>query len=343
MSNPIDPTAIAPGQEVTIDLFRPEDAPGVAALFRIVYGEGYPIRTFIDPEELIRENEARRTISVVARTPQGEIVGHNALFNSAPFAGTYESGAGAVLPSYRAVAHIFTRMVVRGVELADEFGLAAIFGEPVCNHVYSQKMCASQGWISRALEVDLMPAQAYVQEKSAAGRVAALLYFAKARPRAQTVFAPPVYLEVMDFFYQDLGDSREVHPAEGRLDPGTKTRLETQVFNFAKVARVAVFEVGADWAEKLDRLEADLQAKGMAVTQFWLKSTSPAIGPAVDELRRRGYFLGGVLPRWFDDDGLLMQRLDHAPHWDGIQVLAERDRQMVSIVRTDWERTSPRP
>ena len=66
-------------QEIEIDFFRTEDAPGIAQLFRQVYGEGYPIRTYYLPDRLIEENAAGRIISCVARTPAGEVVGHNAL------------------------------------------------------------------------------------------------------------------------------------------------------------------------------------------------------------------------------------------------------------------------
>ena len=76
---------IEPGQLWEVDLFRPEDAKGVTQLFLSVYGKGYPIRTYIDPKALMEENAAGRIISSVARTPRGDIVGHNALFQSAPF------------------------------------------------------------------------------------------------------------------------------------------------------------------------------------------------------------------------------------------------------------------
>jgi hypothetical protein len=57
----------------------------------------------------------------------------------------------------------------------------------------------------------------------------------------------------------------------------------------------------------------------------------------VESLRERGYFLGGPLPRWFDDDGLLMQRLLQPPHWDTINLAFDDDRELVRLVREDWE------
>ena len=101
---------IEPGQTWEVDLFRPEDAEGVARLFSSPGVQGrLPVKTFVEPELLIAENQALRTISIVARTPKGDIVGHNAIFNSAPFHGLYESGAGVVHPEYRGGAGISRR------------------------------------------------------------------------------------------------------------------------------------------------------------------------------------------------------------------------------------------
>ena len=78
-------TEIQAGQDWRVSRFIPEDAPGVVSLFRSVYGDGYPVQTYMDPLLLIEENAANRTISSVAKTASGAVVGHTALFNSAPF------------------------------------------------------------------------------------------------------------------------------------------------------------------------------------------------------------------------------------------------------------------
>ncbi len=69
MTDAAAPVDIAPGQTWEIDLLRPEDATGVVRLFRTVYGDGYPVQAFVDPQELIRANAEKRIISSVARTP----------------------------------------------------------------------------------------------------------------------------------------------------------------------------------------------------------------------------------------------------------------------------------
>jgi len=158
-------------EQIEVDLLRAEDAPQVAALFRKVYGDGYPVRDYYEPETLIAANREGRIISSVAHTAEGRVVGHNALFSHSPHPKTYESGAGLVDPEHRA-GNLFTRLCAHGVAVGGpRFGVQSVWGEPVCNHVYSQRMCRSLGWITMALEVDLMPAAAYAKEKSAVGRV----------------------------------------------------------------------------------------------------------------------------------------------------------------------------
>ena len=332
-------TDIQTGQKWEVRRFQPEDAEGVVHLFHSVYGRSYPVRTYMEPQVLIAENAANRTISSVAATTNGEIVGHNALFNSAPHPGIYESGAGVVHAAYRGGKGIFTRMVAHGLELAATLsGVDAVFGEPVCNHPFSQKLTAKLEFISRALEVDLMPAAAYVKEESASGRVAAFLDFRTYTKMPHTVYVPKVYKEELAFFYADLDDDRDLLIVDDGLDGENTTDIRAQVFAFAAVARVAVHTVGSDFEVRLAALEKDLQKKRVLVIQVWLNLASPWVGGAVEVLRRNGYFLGGALPRWFNTDGLLMQKIRKVPDWKGILTFNDRRKQILELVRNDWER-----
>ncbi len=332
---------IEPGQTYEMDLFRPEDAEGVSQLFETVYGEGYPIRTFIEPELLIKENAAGRTLSSVARTPKGDIVGHMALIHSSPYDRICELGAGLVHPSYRGGKGVFTGLGVYGQEVtARKFNIELIFGEPVCNHIFSQKATANVGWITHAIEVDLMPAEAYDKEKSASGRVAALLDFKTLISKPHTVYLPTVYEGGMRFIYSGLDDDRDIVLSQGDLPSRVKTEIKAQVFGFAQVARLAVHDAGADFEKAFDEQERVVREKGVMVIEVWLKLSWPWVGQAVDVLRKRGYFLGGVLPRWFDADGMLMQKIIGRPNWEGIQLYFDRAQKILEIVKAEWEKTT---
>jgi len=331
---------VEPGQSYTFDLFRPEDAEGVVHLFKTIYGEGYPIRTFIDAQTLIEENAAGRTISSVARTPKGDIVGHNAIFCSAPSKKVYESGAGLVHPNYSGGAGIFTKLGVHGVNtVAPQFGIEAVFGEPVCNHIYAQKAMAGQGWITHALEVDLMPGSAYDKDKSVSGRVSTLTIFKTLVSKPHLVYLPRVYEDPFRYLYTELDDVRELRLADSQPLPETASDLLVTYFDFAQVARIAVHRVGPEFISLLREEEEKLKARQVMVIQVWLNLSWPWIEAAVSELRAVGYFFGGLLPRWYDQDGMLMQKVFAPPHWEGIQLYYERAKRLLEWVRQDWERT----
>ncbi|MGM0539351.1 MAG: hypothetical protein ACQERT_09100 [Thermodesulfobacteriota bacterium] len=328
---------IQPGQSWEIDSFRPEDSEGVCSLFRSVYGEDYPIKTYVRPEELIRENEAGRVISSVARTENGNIVGHNALFHSAPSMQVFESGSGVVHRAYRQ-GNIFVHLVAHGQRLAkEEIQAAAIWGEPVLNHDFSQKMCRSQGWHSFALEVDLMPAAAYTKERSATGRVSTLMDFLVLNPRPHSVLLPAAYKDYLQTLYSHLPAERDQVPADPDFNPEGKTHLSSQIFSFAQVVRTAVHRVGTEFQELLGRKEKEAQDQGAEVFQIWLKLTDPGVGRTVDFLRTQGYFFGGLLPRWFDDDGLLVQKTLSRPRWEDMHITFDQGRMLADMVREDRE------
>ena len=78
------PDTVRPGLNYVAEAFRPEDAPGVAALFYRVYGGNYPLDLYYDPEAIRQAVNRGALRPVVARLPGGEIVGFTALYASSP-------------------------------------------------------------------------------------------------------------------------------------------------------------------------------------------------------------------------------------------------------------------
>jgi hypothetical protein len=331
---------ITPGQTWEIDLLRPEDAIGVVRLFRTVYGEGYPVQAFVDPEELIQANAKKRIISSVARTPSGDIVGHNAMFCSAPYHRIYEAGAGLVHPLYRS-GGIVGKAVQHGRDLAaDTFGLDALFGESVCNHTHMQKVVLGLGGITCAIEVDLMPAEAYTQEKSALGRVSTLMDYICLKKTEKQVFIPDECRDFFQMIYSEYPEIRHLKPSADNVPSHLKTELSTSFYEFAGVARITILAAGQDLVEALNLAENSVLTQGATVIQIWANLSWPWIGQIVHLLHEKGYFAGGVLPRWFDDDGLLMQKLCQPPNWENIRLHADRAKQILEFVREDYRQFS---
>jgi len=323
-----------------VDEFHPEDAEGIVSLFRAVYGEGYPIRLFYDPEAIIAANRDGSYLSIVVRSPSGKVVGVNHLVRTAPFEGVYEHAAGLVLKEYRGTGamketqtYLYSEFTPRNPQIEE------LFGEPVCNHTILQKGVLRFGFIETGIEIALMPAEAYTTEKSAMGRVATLDVFRSYVPKPHRIFVPVVYEELLKRIYARLDDQRDIVAADGILPENVPTQANISIFDFARVARIAVAQAGGDFAALLSRLEDEARAKNAVVFQVWLNLTEPWVGKAVEILRNRGYFFGGAFPRWFDGDGLLMQKLECSPDFENIVIYSQEAKQLLNIIQKDWERT----
>ena len=320
--------------------FRPEDAEGIVGLFHDVYGKHYPIRLFYDPGALIAANENGEYYSIVARTATGGIIGVEHLFRSAPFPSVYEAGVGLVRKEYRN-AGVNNRMMEY---LYNEFvpkndRIEEVFGEAVCNHVFTQKAITRFGHVEMAMEIALMPAAAYAREKSAAGRVATLNGFRCYRPKPHRIHIPAVYERQLRRLYSRLDDMREIKISEGNAPAGQVSHIVMERFDFARVARLAVHEIGEDFRNAVTDMEMRAVSGNAVVLQAWFDMTIPWIGSAVDTLREKGYFFGGALPRWFGGDGLLMQKLLCPPDFDGIVLESAAAHELLNMIRLDWERT----
>lgn len=329
---------VSPGQSFTIDTFRPEDARGVVNLFSTIYGEGYPIKLVYDPQALVAAFNESENIPAVARTGKGDIVGCVSLYRSAPNPDLYEMGLGLVLPSYR--CHGIGEGIIRYLceVMAPRFHMQAIFGEAVCNHTHTQKSSVSIGAVETALEVDLMPSEAFVKEGSVSGRVSTINGFKIFRERPQTIYLPGVYEGELRAIYSRVVDPRTFIVSSEGLPAGIKTDITSRVFHFANVVRISVSTAGGDFERVLRESEEEALLQRVIVFQAWLKLTEPWVGAAVDILRSSGYFFGGLLPRWFDDDGILMQKITGRPNWEGINLYSDQAREILRFIRTDWER-----
>jgi hypothetical protein len=322
-----------------IGLLRPEDADGVSQLFRSVHGEDYPIKIFYDPPKLIKANQEGDYYSILARSAEGEIIGIHNLFRSAPSRAVYEWGVGLVLKEWRSigVSGAIERFMIDTV--IPQLGMHTVFGEPVTIHVQMQKHSEYYGFQPTTLEVGLMPGETYSGEGVISNRVSTLSSFRVYRNIPQKIFLPATYDEAIRFMYGDFSLDRTFSESTEPIPPGAASEAKMDVFDFAKVARITFFEAGSDFAERISDLEAEAVEKGSVVIQVWLKLTSPWVGAAIDILRAGGFFLGGVLPQWFDDDGLLLQKLLFMPDFESIQLYSDRALRIRELVKADWQRS----
>lgn len=320
-----------------IDRFRPEYAEGIVRLVHSVYGPNYPIALFYDANALIEANREGRYLSFVARTESGDIVGVNHLFPSTPNPTLLECGVGMVHRNYRG-SGINTQILhdIYEVFVPEQPHIETVFGEAVCNHVFQQRLIHRFAFIETAIEVALMPAAAYSKEESASGRVATLASFRSYRKKPHQIFLPEPYTDILRTITDRMDDARETAPA-GRSIPVTgSTIIDLKMFDFAQVARIAVRSIGPNFEKDFDAVEREALERNAVVLQTWMNLGIPWVGNAVETLRDRGYIFGGLLPRWFDTDGLLMQKLLCNPHFEGIQLFSEFSKELLAYIREDY-------
>ena len=334
----LDPQTVPEGEEYAAAYFEASDGPGVARLFYAVYGDGYPIDTYYIPERLAEENRLGNIRSVVARTTSGSVVSHVALYRSSPpNRNLYELGVGLTLPCYRSSMAFFraTQLITK---LVGTDGIDGFYGEAVCNHIITQKLSRHAQSLETALEPALMPARAYEREQSAAGRVGCLVYSRVDRDCRRPLYLPAPYRDQLEFILDGLNLDRGITVSDAGI-PGGAGEIEVQRFDFAGVARCTVKVPGAGVASRLAELERELRAQSYAVIQFFVDLGKPWSGGVVEQLRGQGFSLGGLLPIWFGDDALLMQKHFVDPDFDGMKIHSDRGRSLLELVRRDWEAT----
>ncbi|MDD3363757.1 MAG: hypothetical protein PHZ03_02120 [Syntrophomonas sp.] len=319
-----------------IRMMKPEDAPGVVELYKSVYGDEYPVKAVYDAKDIIRQQENGDVIRIICRSSEGRVIGHVATFRSClSNPALYEEGQGIVLPQFRNQGIIRRCMIYLNMEIYPQM-MEQLWGEAVCNHVFVQKAEAQLGWYDTGLEVDLMPAASYIKEQSSEGRVSALLMFKSFKIRAQTVYLPEIYEDSLRYLYSVYDFGHTFLPARASL-PNTPTSGLSQIFQGAGVARFTITELGSDFEKYFLQQEREALDKDTCILQVYLNLASPANAAAIEILRRHQYYLGGILPRWFDTDGLLMQKTINPPGFAHIKLHSEGAVRIQAIIEADYK------
>ena len=306
--------------------FAPEDGEGVAALFYTAYGDAYPLDMYYIPDAIRQACREGRLHPVVARLEGGQVVGFSALYaSSPPFPGLIEYGLGIVHPAYRGTFVLFHMSKAIMEKLDGLPGVEAVFGEAVCDTVITQHSSALFGFTETAIELDLLP-----EKQAGQGRTACLVMFRNGTDRRRRLYHPVEYAEAIGWIVSRAGLDRELVALDAATPLADATRLRTEVFAQAAVMRVHVFAIGPDGPEALEKAAAQGRAAGCLCLQYFLNTAEPSAMAIVPYLRQAGYGLGGLIPRWFDDDALLMQQFLGPTAPDTIQLFSDDARTLLA-------------
>lgn len=314
--------------EITVSLFQREDAPGVVRCYREIYGDGFPMRYVYDREEIIKRYDGLNHRAAVARTRDGEVVGIAGLFRSAPNPGLYEAGQLMIRKQHRKrdVSLLFSNAVFE--EFPRQIPVKAIFLEAFCNYDASQGFAELHGLKPTGLEVEWMPAR--LQGIELKRNISLLLEFRIYEDTPHTIHVHPEYAGFITERAEALKIARS--PETSILPGKGETIARREIMADIGIAVLTVDSPGRYWTEALAAFEAE--AGGCAM-QVKLNIGRPDAPWAVEQLCRRGFILGGYLPLWFGQDGMMFQKLRQVPDFAAHKLYSEAGKSVAARVEED--------
>ncbi|MDT8903614.1 hypothetical protein [Anaeroselena agilis] len=312
----------------------PDNVALVGEVFRAVYGEGYVDPVVYRPESLLKKIAQGQLAGLLALDPAGRPAGYVALGSTAPNHSLWEEKGLIVVPGYSKTD--------AGTALACHFGDRAVwpagvdgvFASAVCHHYFSQVICAKAGWVVSAVQLDLFDAAILSDRPEDVDRISCSLFFSPMPPAAVPCYWPAAYFDVMAALAEERNDPPGAISA-AQLPVTVTTDLEVIPLPTSDSMKVNVFRVGGDWAAAVERLVAEARRRRALSVQLFIDTACPSIGEAVRVLRARGFFFGGLAPRWFGSDGLLMQQVFANTRYDLIRLYPDTAAKLLAFIRAD--------
>lgn len=319
-----------------IRLMRDSEAQSVVDLYRAVYGDHFPIKEMYDPKFIVRQQEEGLMYRVVAVDDSDKVLAHHAMYRLAEtYRGLYEAGQGMVYPEHRGKGFSNVLQEYIGRTLAAAAGVEEFWGESVTNHVMMQKAALYVGVKESGIELEVMPAESYQAEKSAPGRVGAVVCFLVIREKPQTIFLPDQYAQLLQKIYANGKRDRKFAAVDRALPEGVLSRYTDTFISSAGVLRVSLFEAGKDLSEVMTGLVKKYTAAGAVVLQVLLPLDKSWSGAATEALNRQGFFFSALVPRWFDGDALMLQKLVHPTNYDEMKIHTDFAKEMLKFIIDD--------
>ena len=286
-----------------------DDAEAIAQLLYENYHLSYVHGDFYRPRYLMAELSTGRLASTVA-VHEGRVVGHHAVM-PLPGIPSAETGAAVVDSTYRGLG-IFGRMFELTLDAAVERELAAVFGDAVTMHPFSQRAELAHGYRETALQLGMVPAQTTMRGLGGDGpkrRTATLRSYRPLDLGGRPAALPAPYRELLDGVYGNLG--LPVEPRAERV-PGEGEAVTTAVDGPRALGFLRLRRWDGQAAAELERAVRHLLSEHVDVIYGDVDLVAVHdVEAAVAELNGLGFFAAGLVLHGPDDhDHLRLQLLD---------------------------------
>lgn len=316
-----------------------ENADKVGTIFRVLYGEDFPVRDVYQPAVLWREIAAGRLAAALAIDEAERPVGYISFFTPSPNPRLWEAGNLLVDPDY-ALANVAGMLTASyfNPQHSKLHNSDGIFCEAVCCHYYTQVSVNKVGMVDCALELNLLDGASFKDGKSnkaGMSRVSCVLGFMELSDPTASQYFPARYDEKLRQLAAPLRP-RDILTSTAALPLTGVTVHVEKYYELAKTCKVAVSSIGADWTSVVAELLADAKRRDVVSLQLVLNAACPAIGAAIELLRTQGFFFGGLAPRWFGADGVMMQQLfDSEPEYEETKLYSKEAKDLMAFIRAD--------
>ncbi len=318
---------------------RESDAMGVAQCVYRCYGYTYLDPGMYRPRSLRSWTRSGVLRSVVAVTPQGEVVGHCALTFDHPGAPVPEAGKLVVDPRYRG-HHLAERLAEVRAGMARSLGLSGIWAECVTNHPYSQREVVALGGVETGLLVGATPAALTMEglENVAGGRHSLLAMWTSVGGTVPSrIHVPARHEGLLAELVERSGVVRSIVP--GTAGPSAAhSHLRASPDTAAGVGRIRVDAVGTDLVARVAHELDALLAYDLAAVQMDLDLDDPHAGWAIDALEGLGCFLGAWLPGARGTDVIRLQRVGDRPVAGDIHCARPEGEAIRDAILSEWHR-----
>lgn len=315
----------------------------VAGVFRALYGDDFPMSYVYDADRLLDELAGERLTAALACDCEGHAVGYISCYRCAPNRKLWEVGNLLVVPEYSAssLALALTEYFLQPGNLARATN-DGIIDEAVCHHYFTQVACAKAGMVDCALAIDQLDGASFKQHRPETARVACLLQFLEYADTSVACHLPRCYGDILRRVLEPLAP-RCLLAADAPLPESGETLARDDWWEAAGTWRISVSGIGGDWLAYLDRLLGQALERRVLSLQLVLSAEQACIDAAVEAARQRGFFFGGLFPRWFGADGIMLQQVfGEAPDFAGIKLYSQTAKGLCRFIESDWRSVNQR-
>ena len=309
-----DSTQVSEAEAAQLEVrkMEPSDALGLAQCIYRCYGSSYPNPMMYQPQLIAAALSDGSMISIIALTPQGEVVGHCALSFEDAADPIPEAAKLVVDPRYRG-HHISDRLAKVRRGYAEEKGLAGYWAACVSNHPFSQDEVIATGGGETGLLINGQPGDVQMTGlNNISGVRHSLLPFyipIQSKPQLITppnqpskqklqVYLPSYHHAFFTSLMAPLNLQRTVINTARAVKVKNTSQLSMTIAHSGAPAHLRIAVLGDDLVQQLVKTVEKLQLLAPPVIYLDIPLHNPLAAQEIEALEQLGFFWATWLPNF---------------------------------------------